>query len=563
MNSSRVVTVVGWSLLGLALALLYPPVIHAANLTVCLAGSPTCDYAVIQEAVDAASDGDVIKVASGEYTEINNHGSLAQVVYIDKSIIIRGGYTAPDFSEPPDPQANPTTLDAKEGGRALYITGSASPVVEGLRLTGGDANALGGGPFGRDAGGGVYISTATATLRDNQVLSNTAEWYGGGVYVHSSLDVTLSENEISHNTTHHGGGGGSGLYLSESNVTLSDNTISNNTATGSGIVYGGGLYLSYSTANLSSNTISGNTATWSLYDSYGGGVYVTGSDATFDGDTISGNHARSGGGLYLDESDTTVNDSTVLDNEAGDHGGGLYVFGGDVTVSHNTISGNHALKRGGGLYLSGSAGSLDENVFSENTASSDGGGMYVAYSNPTLTNNVIADNEANTASGVYLLASSPDLLHTTIAHNGSTVLTVGGSARSIPSALRTFEEPMSHTGGDGIGLYVKNWDTDYSEVNLTNTILAGHTVGIYVAGGNTATLEATLWASNDRDWDGAGAIFTGTVNVRGDPAFVNPGNGDYHISSGSAAIDEGVNAGVNIDIDGEPRPLDGGYDIGA
>jgi len=34
-------------------------------LTVCPAGPPDCDYAVIQDAVDAAADGDIIKVATG------------------------------------------------------------------------------------------------------------------------------------------------------------------------------------------------------------------------------------------------------------------------------------------------------------------------------------------------------------------------------------------------------------------------------------------------------------------------------------------------------------------
>ena len=39
--------------------------------------------------------------------------------------------------------------------------------------------------------------------------------------------------------------------------------------------------------------------------------------------------------------------------------------------------------------------------------------------------------------------------------------------------------------------------------------------------------------------------------------------GDYHIRSGSAAIDSGVEAGVYKDIDGNRRPLGLGYEIGA
>ncbi len=102
---------------------------------------------------------------------------------------------------------------------------------------------------------------------------------------------------------------------------------------------------------------------------------------------------------------------------------------------------------------------------------------------------------------------------------------------------------------------------------MTDTILVSHTVGISVTAGNTATLQATLWGSgawaNGSDWGGAGSITTGTVNVWGDPAFVNPDAGDYHILPTSAAVDAGVHAGVTTDIDGDARPYGNGYDIGA
>jgi hypothetical protein len=152
-----------------------------------------------------------------------------------------------------------------------------------------------------------------------------------------------------------------------------------------------------------------------------------------------------------------------------------------------------------------------------------------------LANNVVADNQAITASGVHVSESSPRLLHTTVARNSA---------------------------GDGRGVYV----TDNSSVESVNTILVGHSVGIYVEADSSASLDATLWGSgpwaNGTDWSGSGTITTSN-DVAGDPAFVDPDNGDYHLGPGSAAIDTGVNAGVTTDIDGEARPYGAGYDIGA
>ena len=101
---------------------------------------------------------------------------------------------------------------------------------------------------------------------------------------------------------------------------------------------------------------------------------------------------------------------------------------------------------------------------------------------------------------------------------------------------------------------------------FSNTILVSQTVGIYVENGSSAQMDGTLWGSaawaNGQDWAGGGTILTGTVNVWGDPGFIDPENGDYHIAPTSAAVDAGVDAGVYTDIDGEPRPIGPGFDIG-
>jgi hypothetical protein len=115
------------------------PSAPAAELHVC----DTCVYTTVQAAVDVAGSENVIKVATGVYTGVSARYGMTQVVYIDKGVAIRGGYTTSDWDHA-DPEVNPVTLSAEGRGRVLYATVDVSITVEGLRFTGGDA-AQGGG----------------------------------------------------------------------------------------------------------------------------------------------------------------------------------------------------------------------------------------------------------------------------------------------------------------------------------------------------------------------------------------------------------------------------------
>ncbi len=518
MNIKRLFTICGSLLLGLTIILIWflfgaPLFTRAASYTVCPTGPPTCDYNSVQSAVDAAGDGDVIKVAAGTYTGINNKGGLAQVVYINKSVTIRGGYTTA-FTDPPDPDANPTTLDAEGQGRVLYITGNISPTIEGLRITGGDAVGLGGN------GGGVYIRDATATIRNNQVFSNTAT-RGGGLFL-SFSPTTLSNNTISANVAPYGG---AGVFLDFSAATISRNTVISNT--------GGGLFL-WESDNA---TLTGNTISYNTYNAIGGGIWVRGDNVTISGNTISFNSADWAGGIDLDGGIISLTGNLIASNNSVNDGGGLFLGNGNLIISGNTIISNTAGGGGGGLSLPDKSGfyTITGNIISGNSAS-EGGGLALSGGNATLINNLIVDNQATNCcgSGLHIAASSPRLLHNTIARN---------------------------TGAGGIGLSILS----NSNVTMTNTILVDQTVGINVQSGSTATLEATLWGSgawaNGTDWAGGGTIGT-TVNLWGDPDFVDPDAGDYHIGPNSDAIDQGVDAGVTNDIDHHPRPYQE-PDIGA
>jgi len=367
-----------------------PDVVLAQGLTIryvdCATGSDdgnncadsSAPCATIQHAVDVADPGDEIRSATGTCTDVQARAGITQVVYVSKTVTLRGGYTTTNWMAS-YPLTQPTTLDAQERGRVLYISGSISPTIEGLRITGGDAAGLVGDPSNEDAGGGVYVITATVNISDDQIFSNTAE-AGGGLYFLNSTNVTLTGNTITNNTGLDRAGGL--FFRNSSGATLIANTISNNEANHVGAGrkhYGGAYFLSSDNATLIDNTISGNSAA----DLCGGMTFRGGSDNAL----LIGNN--------------------VISNSAGSPG-----FGGNAA--------------GGGLCFDGSSGAnLIGNIVVSNSTYGNGGGLHLQRGNITLVNNVVVDNQlkstanfTGSGSGLYIQDSSPQLLHTTIACNG-------------------------------------------------------------------------------------------------------------------------------------------------
>jgi fibronectin-binding autotransporter adhesin len=490
--------------LGLALGLLWllgsqdsvaladPGILYVAPGGDC--GGATPCYATVQAAVDAASAGDEIRVAAGVYTGVNNQGGLAQVVYINKTVTIRGGYATSDW-DTHDPTANQTTLDAQGQGRVLYITGDIAPIIEGLHITGGDATGLGGTTGGQDAGGGIYCDGADPIIASNVITNNVGSGNsgvsGGGIYLGYCHGAVVSSNTIVSNTTSTGGfGRGGGVCLEYSDAIVNGNTIVSNTASTGGTGYGGGLYLYQSDATISGNTVEGNVGSTGGRGT-GGGIWIEYGIVTVSGNTVRGNTAQ------------TPSRGT---------GGGVYVVYGDgLTLGGNFLISNAAYNGGAIAVSQGSTFTLTNNIITGNQAGSQGGGLWVL--------------------GTSAYPSTGTVLHNTIADN---------------------------VGISNEGFYIRNYVT----LDLTNNIIAGHTVGITNTNpaNSAVTADYTLFDGNDTDY-GSGVISTNEVS--GDPAFVAPATGDYHILLGSAAIDRGVDAGVTTDIDGDSRPQGPGYDTGA
>lgn len=130
--------------------------------------------------------------------------------------------------------------------------------------------------------------------------------------------------------------------------------------------------------------------------------------------------------------------------------------------------------------------------------------------------------------------------------------------------------------------YIMHVQYDYPDIPinliLRNTIFrgVGENSPIFISSKTNLTAEHNLFYTpnsefvlvwGDKTYYANNIASLGTGNLYGDPLFVNPTfgtTGDYHLKTGSPAIDNGssINAPKD-DLDGNLRPKGKGFDIGA
>lgn len=251
------------------------------------------DFASIQDAVDASSNGDDIMVRPGTY-----HG---MVEFFGKSVVL--------YSEQ-GPEV--TIIDGMSGGAVVKFRGGEddSTVLTGFTITNGMQ-------------AGILCDKSSPRIIKNIITGNTRTNNGGGIYCKGSCEPLIMSNEIHDNSCT---GAGGGIGLNGSDAVIKYNLIHDNDAGN----YGGGISCyNDSLPEIAYNIVCDNTSGLD-----GGGVH---GGEIIKGNLIVGNHAeRRGGGVCAC---SLLINNTVCSNSA-DDGGGVQFAGTGINniIRENTAN---------------------------------------------------------------------------------------------------------------------------------------------------------------------------------------------------------------------------------
>jgi len=574
---------------GLGLALLWAGTAGAAVVHV------DCAHQNLQNKINNAAPGSTLEIK----------GTCKGQFAIAKSLKLVG-----------DPSA---TIDGKQGGRALEITGPANVTLSHLVVTGGrlsapdtvvfgggiSANAsnltlrhvtvrgntvVGTGVSATVIGGGIYSEAGSLTLIDSKVTGNFAhgkadqdQVYAGGIY--RALDLTLIRTTVKDNRAVADDGGqnslaqGGGFYDDEGHVEIRSSHIDGNKArvngpAGGAQAEGGGLYIGDGESLfIVRSTFNGNRAA----------ATTDGTDATANGGGIGG-LVTHGSMTKSKLSTNTVHAESTLDGDTGGGGIGLDILDTlELTSSRLTsnavdvVGAGATGASGGGIQLRSGTLELEKSTVDSNTvtAPSTGGGSAGGAGIQTseslvLKASTVSRNVAKSATtlggGIELTGASGTgkITNSTIAENK----VFGGSARGggidtfrdLTVTSATIAENSAKIGG---GLFNESGTT-----TVQATILAGNTASQSSpnCGGNIDSAGHNLIAQTKEctitplpsDIVGKGARL-GALGAHGGPTETIP------LKSISPALNALPTAAckVNKDQRGVKRPQGKRCDIGA
>ena len=180
----------------------------------------------IQDAIDAASDGDTVLVTNGIYATGGKvmYGDLTNRVALDKAVTVQS-VNGPGLTTIQGAYTLPTGPGAT-AVRCAWLTNGASLV--GFTLLGG-ATRSSGDQTNLQYAGGIWCASSNALVANCNIISNQAATFGGGVFQGSLSNCVLTGNYANQ---------GGGTYYA--NLTMC-RAITNMAAIYGAAAYGGTL----------------------------------------------------------------------------------------------------------------------------------------------------------------------------------------------------------------------------------------------------------------------------------------------------------------------------------
>ncbi len=449
----------------------------------------SADAGAVQQAVDAASPGDLIRIA-GTCAGVQNRNTwYSQTVYISQSLTLQGGYSLDDWSLDPDPDLYPTTLDAQRLGRVLYISGTVTVTLDGLVITRGFAED--------DGGGGVYTQ---GTLTVTQSTFEDNESGGGGAIYGADATLSIAESTFTGNHAYNGGG----IYVWGESLTISDTLFHTNTADyDGGALYSENNVLTLDSVTLRDNEGGENGGAISAVNSGDGTLFATRS-------TFQENRASSlGGAIYNQGAPMTVTHSVFYTNTTGyGHGGAIYALTVPTLLDDLVFSGNATLveSNGGAIYAQNGTLLVNDTTFRLNRTEFSGGAIYADHNPLTVTYSLFYTNTSDSGGGaIYTYYSDSGIAHS--AFYGNTAVSGGGALRAGNNTVLLNDVLMERntaSKGGGIHLWVATLDVTSSTFRLNR---AGSGGAIY-ADYRPITITHTAFYTNTATSGSGGAIYT-------------------------------------------------------